>query len=360
MRSLYKECVALGLEQESEDAVYVFAESVLYLVGATGAFEFQRHVKPLCKARSAKIFRLRLRAHVYSNLSIKLYALHLALKPNITQHRAKQCAQACDISLRDAKLMWLLFSQNHWFHNVLTKYARSLKCDHRLLEQSEIQGTFNRVFPSVLKYIKHITYTKLRFLVKSTNSDFSDFHSELSTKLVQSFYSMVPITLSDAHLVNYLKRVVHNHAVNMIKSGTTQKRGRLVSSEVDENGNRQFSMLCLSQNQMPLTEAGELADVEGADDSAKRFELCFSITEILNSLKEQSKNYRFLSLLLGSEDLEFSDWLRRKGTCRESEDNVDVQHRYAPTEYTNLVSQFLHVSKQHADEFLHSLKMQLA
>lgn len=360
MKSLYKECVALGLESEGEDVVYAFAESVLYLVGATGAFDFQKHVKLLCKTRSAKTFRMRLRSHVYTNLNIKLYALHLAMRGTLSQVQARRLAEACEITTRDAKLVWLLYSQNAWFSGALAKYAKSLKCDSRLLEHSEIQATFNRVFPNVLKYIKHITYTKLRFLVKSTNSEFSDFHSELSAKLVQSFYSMVPITLSDAHLVNYLKRVVHNHAVNMIKSGTTQKRGRLVSTEADANGTRQFSMLCLSQNQMPLTESGELADVEGCDESVKRFELSFSIAEILNNMQEHSKKYRFLTLLLGSEDREFSDWLRRNGTCRDHEDNVDVQHRYAATEYTNMISRFLKVPKHSADSFLHTLKMQLA
>lgn len=359
MKSLYKACIELGPEADSEEVVYLFAESALYVLGATGAFDFQRHIRHLCGTKSAKVYRLSLCSHVYTNLSIKLYLVHLAIA-NPSPHLAQKLADRYEISNRDAKLLRWLLINNDWFRKLVLRSVKSKSYRVEDLSHSAIHGTFNRVFPSVLKYIKHVTYTKLRFLVKSTNSDFQDYHSELSAKIVQEFYSMMPNSMGDAHLTNYLKRIVHNHAINMIKSGTTQKRGRLTSTVEDSSGNRKFSMLCLSQNQMPLSELGEAADVGGKDDSAGLFELRFSISEVLDTVKANSRKYRFLTLLLGAEDKEFSEWLRASGVCGQSEDNVDVQHRTTPDRYTELLSSFLKVSGSSVSSFFASLKHQLA
>ena len=358
MKSLYRECLALGVEADSEEAVYLFAESALYMLGSTGAFDFQKHIKHLCKNRSAKVFRLRL-CDNHIALSLKLYLMHLSLtRP--TKYMAKKLAEQYGLSNRDARLLWMLYSTNQWFAKAVNRFVRERGCRVGDLTVGKIEGLFERIYPSVLKYIKHVTYSKLRFLVKANNVDFQDLHGEIATKIVKEFYSLVPTKMSDAHVTNYLKRVVHNHAVNLIKSGTTQKRGRIVSTEADENGNRKFSMLCLSQNQMPLTELGEAADVDGEDDSSEKFELRFSLSEVLDSVKAYSRKHRFLSLLLGAEDKEFSDWLKTSGHCKPHEDNVDVQHRTTPDTYTKLLSNFLRVPSNSVESFFATLKRQMA
>ncbi len=359
MKSLYQECLDLGIDSDGEEAVYVFAESMLYLLGETGAFDFQKHVKPFCKMRSAKMFRLRLREHSYSNLTLKTYLIRIVIT-KATKQQAVKLSKLYGIRKRDAWLIFRLLTENSWFKRLANKYIRSLACSLTDLDPKEINATFNRIFPAVLRYIKHITYSKLRFLVKSTNSDFSDYHSELSAKIVQSFYAAVPIKMSDAHLTNYLRRSVHNHAINMIKMGTTQKRGRLISTDTDVNGKRQFSMLCLSQNQLELNNLGEDPDVDGEDESVNKFETRFSISEVLDSMKMHSRKYRFLTLLLGAEDSEFSKYLKLRGVCREDEDNVDVQNRVAPENYTEHVSEFLRVPKSNITTFFESLRHQLA
>ena len=95
MKSLYRECLALGVEADSEDAVYLFAESALYMLGSTGAFDFQKHIKHLCKNRSAKVFRLRL-CDNHIALSMKLYLMHLSLtRP--TSYMAKKLSERFDV-----------------------------------------------------------------------------------------------------------------------------------------------------------------------------------------------------------------------------------------------------------------------
>lgn len=357
MKSLYQSCLDLGIDVDSEDSVYVFAESALYLLGATGAFAFQNYIRHHCKTKSPKVFRLSLREHRYTNLDLKLFILRLA-SGSFDRRSARLIADEYDVSNRDFHILFTLMTENAWFIRAVSKYSRTVPIDRHSLCIRNIDATFNSLYPSVLSYIKHVTYSKLRFLVKSTNSEFSEYHSELSAKLAQAYYSIVPTKMSEAHLRNYLKRVVHHHAMNMIDSGTTQKRGRLISEE-RADGSRQFSMLCLSQNQMPLISE-ETTDVDGVDDSSEKFELQFSISEVLDQAKLHSTKYRFLTLLLGQEDPAFSDFLKSKGISKFDEDNVDVQNRIDSNTYTELISEHLRISRSKVSSLFANLRTQLA
>ena len=356
MKSLYASC--FDLTGSVQDAAYVFSESVLYLIGASGAFEFQKHLKPYCVTRSAKSFRLYLRSQHYTSLSLKLFVLQIFRGSKSTK-RIQRLADTYKIAKRDCTVITHLVKGNSWFSAVVENYVAEMDfCDSDLCLKN-IERQFNVVYLDVLKYVKYITYKKLRFLVKSTNSDYSDYHGELMTKIVQAFHAVVPTKMGDAHLRNYLKRIVHNHAINMIKSGTSLKSGRIVS-EMDSSGNRQFHMLCLSQNQAPLDAEGNALDVDGQDDSAEKFELRFSISEVLDRVKASANEYRFLTLLLGNEDIEFTKWLRIRGVCSEQHDNVDVQNTVDSRKYTELVSNFLRFSRESAAAFLATLRLQMA
>ena len=356
MKSLYASC--LDLTGSMQDAAYVFSESVLYLVGASGAFEFQKHLKPYCMTRSAKNFRLYLRSQHYTSLSIKLFVLQ-AFRGKTSTNRLLHLAETYGISNKDRTILTHLIRGNSWFATVVRMHVDSKDYVDSDLCLNNIERQFNQVYPSVLKYVKYITYNKLRFLVKSTNSDYSDYHGELMTKIVQAFHAVVPTKMGDLHLQNYLKRIVHNHAINMIKSGTSLKSGRIIS-ELDSSGNRQFHMLCLSQNQAPLDADGNAIDVEGQDDSAEKFELRFSISEVLDRVKASASEYRFLTLLLGNEDIEFTKWLRLRGLCSEQHDNVDVQNSVDSRRYTEFVSDFLRFSRESTAAFLAALRLQMA
>jgi hypothetical protein len=355
MKSLYSECEAL-VGSIVEDSVYVFAESCLYLTGVTGAFEFQNHIRRFAETKSPKAFRLILRSSRYSNLDIKMFVLNLGLMKD--QTRYKHIAKTLGINPIDAKLLTTLYTENAWFKKSVNTYIRKNGYHISDVDFGTINETFTRIYPDVLKYIKHITFKKLRFLVKSTNSEMSEYHSELSTKLVQAFYSIMPTKMSEGHLKNYLKRIVHNHAINMIESGVTKKRGRMISTQ-NVDGSWNFSMLCQSQNQLSLPDGLNAEDfIEGVDNSSDLFEIRFSISEVLD--KSTPTNYKFLTLLLGEEDALFSDYLRRRGYCRDTEDNVDVQNRIEPESYTKLISEFLRVSNDKVSALFDSLRNQLA
>lgn len=349
----------LCVEPDSEAFVYVYAESVLYLVGAVSAFEYQEYVKPYCDEYSAKVFRLSIQDQRYTNLDLKLFALRLAHLKTPTQGQAFELATEFSITRNDAQLIFMLFSENAWFSKALKQASRKVSKNNSLLTLKEIDALFTRIYPPVLKYIKFIAYRKLRFIVKSDNVGFEDIHSDLSTKVLQSFYSLIPAEATEAHIVNYLKRAVHNHAINIIKSRTSQKRGRLVNVGTDKNNEQQFSLLCVSQNQLSVAfdeDGNEIDMLNVANDSDSKFQLQFTISQVLNKVKHDKKKYRFLTLLLGTEDTEFTDWLRQENLCRPSEDNVDVQARTSAAEFNNYVADFLKVTYRKVEAFLGTLR----
>lgn len=359
-KSLY-EAVHEGLNVaiDSADFVYVYAESLLYLAGATSAFEYQEYIKPYCSAMSAKVFRLSLQDSKYTNLDLKLFALRVGQHTSITRAEVLRIARRYSIDRNDALMVNALYQECPWVRRLLRQCGRKVKRDNPYFEFRSIEELFNTVYPSVLKYIKFIAYKKLRFIVKADNEGFEDLYSELSAKMIQAFYSMMPVQATELHVTNYLKRVIHNHVVNMIKSRTSKKRGRIVNVGKDRNNDNQFSLICVSQNQVAakLDEDGNQIDITNvASDVNARFEQQFTISQVLNSVKASKKKYRFITLLLGVEDEAFTEWLKSEGLCKPSEDNVDVQARTPATEFNGLVAEFLKVPVSKAESFLERLR----
>jgi hypothetical protein len=349
----------LYVEPDSEAFVYTYAESILYLVGSSSAFEYQEYIKPYCSEYSAKLFRLSIQDQRYANLDLKLFSLRLARMKSPTKEDAFSLGALLGITRNDTFMVYTLFSENGWFRRALCQAGRKVGRNNVLLDPKEIDTLFTRIYPSILKYIKFISYKKLRFIVKSDNITFEDMHSDLSTKVLQSFYSLIPAQATELHIINYLKRAVHNHAINIIKSHTSQKRGRLVNVGSDKNNENQFSLLCVSQNQVHtgVDEDGNPVDILNvANDAHTKFELEFSVSEVLNSVKHRKKKYRFISLLMGKEDAEFTDWLKQEELCKPSEDNVDVQARCSANEFNGYVAEFLKVTPGKVETFLGSLR----
>jgi DNA-directed RNA polymerase specialized sigma24 family protein len=327
------------------------------LVGASRAFDYQEYIKPFCDKVSAKIFRLTLQKHRYTNLDYKLFLLRLSFIRSCTLRQAYDLAIEIGISENDAFLTYVLFTESAWFRRSV-KRGRMVGSDSELLHFQGIHALFNEVYPALTKYIKYLTYTKLSFLQRSNNYDPEDFHSELMAKVLQSFYSIMPVSATTLHIINYLKRVAHNHTINLIKSHTSKKRGRRIDLGFDRNNQRQSMLLCISQNQAPvMTNAeGEQMDMlDVADDSHKKFELTFSIGQVLETYRSCRKKYRSLLLMLGTEDQEFTNWLRDSGLCSHREDNVTVQSRISPEEFNQYIAEFLNVPMRKMENFVGKL-----
>lgn len=360
---------SFGISKTSEDFEHIYGYTVSYLSKGTSAFEYQDLIRPYCVGKdfSAKDFRLRLHNTQYLSLTLKLFLLSLGKTRSIEADDAMAVASSMGVYKCDARRLFAIWESYSPFRSRIKKMVREIPADKRdLLDDVELVHYFNQCYPDVYRYVKYITYKKLRFLAKSSNLELSDLHSELMSKVLQTFYMMVPMVLADAHVINYLKRSAHNQAINMIKMGTTQKRGRLINVDGDKTGSKGNSLLVVSENQMRLTaDMQEVSydelQIDGEkENSMQRFELEFSVAEILTKMQLRTKKYRVLKILMGTEDPEFTSWLQAKGLCSSSDDNVDVQNKRSVKEFNQFLSEFLHVSETKLNVFLFKLRKDLA
>jgi hypothetical protein len=331
------------------------------------AFRYQDEIKVFCKGTgmSAKQFRLKLHESRYLSLSLKLFLFRIARYRSVTLEMVKELCAELKIKVIDAKRMLQVWNQHPLFRKRMKAEAKAVhKSQTYLLTESGLNLFFNEIYPDVYKKIKFLAYKKLRFIAKSSNVELRDLENELLSKVVQAYYMMVPITKTELHVINYLKRVAHNHAMNIIKAETSLKKGRLVSVGTDKEQNRVFSLLMVSENQMALPVDGSDAsydEVHGdTSNNLEKFELEFSVSEILSRLQQTSKKYRFLKLLMGHEDSEFTTWLQARKIATRSEDNVDVQLKLTTTEFNKLLSQFLNVAEDKVNAFILKLRRDLA
>lgn len=362
-------CRSFGVDMDGEDFSTIFSQTLSYLTKGISAFKFQNVMKPFCKGMgfSAKNFRLKLHESRYISLNLKLFLLRLSRYKSIDLSIVKALTAELELKVTDAKRMVTVWEQHSEFRKRLKAEARAIP-QHRLelLTMPGIDKYFRDVvYNNLLRFIKWDVYRKLRFISDSKNEEYRDLYNDVLAKAVQAYYWMMPVAAkTDLHVRNSLNRTAHNHIVNIIKAETSQKRGRLVPIGVDVHGRPINQLVVASQNQM--------APVEGQEDSAydevhggtannlDRFELEFSISEILSKLRAHSKKHRFVQVLMGHEDAEFTAWLQERKTASRKEDNVDVQLRVSTQEFTKLIGDFLNVEEDKCNKFLAKLRKELA
>lgn len=370
-RSLTKTiCDAFGIEKDGEEFSIVFSQTISYLTKGINAFQYQNVLKPFCKGHpfSAKDFRLRLHESRYVSLNLKLFMFRLGRLKSVTLAVAKQIMKELEIKGKDAKRMLQVWDQHAAMRKRIKARAREIPKERlHLLTIEGINHFFSDVvYKPLLRYIQWFVYKKLRFVVDSNNDQFEDFHNDVLAKVVQAFYTALPVVdRTDLHVVNGLKQTVHNHVINIIKSETSQKRGRLVPIGTDAAGNPINRLVVMAENQMPTNgeedSNSNYHDVHGGTgNNLDRFELEFSITEILSKLRETSKKHRFLKLLMGHDDPEFTAWLQERKIASRSEDNVAVQMKTSAHDFNRLLGEFLNVEEHKLQAFLKRLRSDLA
>lgn len=332
-----------GIQRDSNEAYTLFTYSMLYLVGRMPAFDLQKQLNPFCtKGISGKNVRLGFIANNYFTLNLKLFAFS-CVGLRLTHSKLEALRVKYHVAKRDAQLIQLALEELDWFRDELEAAAIPFMAGVETSTMSGIQNLFTRIYPELYAFVKRITYRKLRFLAKSNNLELSDFHAELLGKCVEAYYKCMPTVRSDLHVLNGLKATAHNHAINMIKAGTSQKSGRLQNVGRDKHNQHQFSMLVVSDNQMRRSELDVQRQDEDESASMAHFELQFSISELVSKYQQHDKRYRLLMILLGTDDDDFTSWLRDNNLCKETESCSDVQLQVSADRYTELAAKYLRV-----------------
>lgn len=358
LNGLIQQCLAIPID--SDQAVNVVRTTVEYLCGISNAYDFQREIKKFVDFSelevSAKDFRLLITDHSYLTLNIKFFAFNLIVNP-INSDMLTHYAEAFCIVRNDVVL--LRRSVSGKFRTNARKSRRILDLNKEDINVESViraRTTFNMFYPELMVHIKRKTYKKMRFLVRSENVEFSDFNGELLYKAVKAFYLMVPTDKCDAHILNYLRTVCTNHALNIIESKTTDKRRRMLNEGSDGFGGFTFSLSCMSENQMPTSEEN-VADYENILSSAnigdpRRLLEDVNYESMIRTYGKTEKRKRIISILYGYEDPIFTRFLRNRNIIREDEDNTDFVRRNSLTTITNKLADHLHVCSVRLESFI--------
>lgn len=352
----------LKMDLESDRAKQVAQATVLYLCGVTDAYEYQHYMKANVRFRdldiSAKDFRLMLIEKSYFTLNVKFFALNLC-KVAVTPDNLQHYAQSFEIVRNDAVMLRRVFEDR--------KFRRSMRASERLstislkdIEEGSVEKTqadFNDMYQELMKHIRQKTFKKLRFLVKAENSEFSDFNGELLYKAIKAYYMIVPTQKTTAHVLNYLRSTCTNHALNIIGMKTSDKRRRMVNSGSDGFGGNNFSLTCVSENQLVkvdgedgLSYEGSLNDQNHMDSSNMISELNFE--RVVQQYGKSNLRRRAIQIVAGQEDSRFTRYLRVRDFIRPEEDCTDFVTR---TKHENVIvylADHLGVPKTRLDKFL--------
>ncbi len=349
-----------GCDMDSDSFYTVFAHTLSYLTRGIDYSEFQSRLKPLCRDESfsAKDFRLHLHETEYLSLILRLFVLRLGKYRTITQSLARGFAKEYGVRISDAKRIYRFWKEQNRFRSRIRREAKSYNVDTHLNRQI-LSAALNEVMGPVTKYIKWYTYSKLRFICKSQNKDLMDLHTDLKIKVMEAFYKMMPSTMEPQHVINYLKRVVHNSGINIINANTSLKAGRLVNNDPTKNDS--FSLLVVSENQMRISADSDPVSYEelAGHDPITKVEIEHSVNTIVSSIKKGGKKHKFLTILMGADDAEFTSWLQRNRYCSAGETNSDLQVRECPTKFNILLARFLRVTTDQVTRFLGRLRSSL-
>lgn len=351
-----------GFEKGSDSFYAIYAHTLSYLTRGIGYSEYQERLKPFCKTKqfSAKGFRLMLHTSEYFSLVVKLYCLRLGKRNRITQDHAKEYAREYEMFRDDARWIYRFWKEQRRFRSRL-KAAAAPFDESSHLNLAVLRSALNQVTTPVLKFAKSYTYRKLRFICKSQNEDFSAMHAELTIKMVSAYYKLMPCTMEPLHVINYLKRSVSNAGVNIIGANTSLKAGRLVNNDATGKTRDSFSLLVVSENQLKLA-AGEdpiAYDELAGHDPMEQVETEHTVSQIMSTVKKGGKKHRFLTILMGIDDSEFTEWLRHRNYCNDKESNSDLQMRIDPTRFNILLGRFLKVDSAKVTTFLGRLRSSL-
>lgn len=359
----------LKMDLESDRAKQVAQATVLYLCGVTDAYEYQHYMKANVRFRdldiSAKDFRLMLIEKSYFTLNVKFCALNLC-KVAVSQDSLQHYANAFEIVRNDAVMLRRVFEDR--------KFRRNMRASDRLqdirlkdIEEGSVEKTqadFNDMYHELMKHIRQKTFKKLRFLVKAENSEFSDFNGELLYKAIKAYYMIVPTQKTTAHVLNYLRSTCTNHALNIIGMKTSDKRRRLSNVGGDGFGGNNFSLTCVSENQLVkvdgedgLSYEGSLNDQNHSDNSNMISELNFE--RVVQQYGRSNLRRRAIQIVAGQEDSRFTRYLRVREFIRPEEDCTDFVTR---TKHENVVvylADHLGVPTKRLEKFLKKVGTEL-
>lgn len=317
----------------------------------------QAEIREVLKSRQVDFEFLSWRRHLHRNGEflrngkIFLYQRHCGLNP-----RPKDF----ELSRRDSA----------WLNSAL-----EFQPLHRRLEALRVEEgrepismqEFDKFAATVLQHEGFLTYIrkyirkKMSFLRASYNVTFRELESDLCSWAFYALLRAYPRLTDIDHGVAIANTIAKRRGVNLIKGFTAQKNNALVTQSDGscERTSVSLSHLADGTGQF-LSDDGSfihrsllVVGINGLSSAASNvsWDTLHSLNELTTSDSFTSHQQRFLRLMMGTPDQEFSAWL--------SQPNEEYVHRVDYDQYQTKVCEFLGLPAHLASRFLTNLRSHL-
>ena len=336
--------------------VKIFRLCVRYVVRQISAKDFQSELSTVLGRKLSLDFRCSLTQSVYFLRDLRAFVLKMSTKKRADFDKY---IHKYSIAENDAHLLRRTYSE-------ISRLEVETDVIKRVCNIRSLDAKLANIITEVKTFCERHVRSKLYFVLKSCNYETHDLVSELLCKAISTFYWTSIEAKSRLHTVNSIKLACKNHARNMINYFTAKKRSRL-----NRTGENQFTLAVVSENQLIRPASDEEVSTPFEDmyiaDNTSNMMLTISVNQIQERFAraiEQGKNValnskklKFVKLLMGYHDAEFTKFLKGMGiNCS----NDEYQDRVQPKRYIEVLSKYLRLPKIISKGFIESLRISLA
>jgi hypothetical protein len=256
----------------------------------------------------------------------------------------------CSVSSKEARLLMATAHDHALLSKTLVGYAKQ---SYRSLHPSQLQRLITEVLctEDYEKYVSKYVHRKMRFLIQSFGYVAADLINDVRRWSMYAILRTYPAFNDYGHVLGLAKSTAHNMGVNLIKQATTAGRQRLT---------RDNQSLLVPLHVTESSGGANVADHDGilVDDSYlvvgrtgtrvqnDELDTYASLQALLESPRLRDEHKRFLRIMMGQHDDEFSAWLGQA-----NEDAVEKNY----DRYLARASEFIGVEVDEAKRFLRKL-----
>lgn len=339
----------LELVPNSEAVTHIFNATVNHLLGVLGCPEYHRAIKDhadfVALEFSPKDFRLKVKDFGYATFNVKFYLLSI-FKTTKEFCRGRFYRRAKHYSIYEDDISMC-------YHAFKTELSRDLVTSVPRFTSIKRSQVYPKAFKAARRalailvkdvgpHCNKLSRSKMMFITKYSGMEQYEFSSELVLKAISSYYHMLPVDLAHkrklnqgdhdlSYELNYMRRAATNHCNNIIKSYTTECRGRLFNMGTDNGDNAVYVVRTINESQISISaEDGQgiedyssFASQEHSSALTSVEDFHMTVDRILSRMRPTKR--KLVYKLLTKQSNRFEHWLEDNNLVRS---NVKTAHDY--------------------------------
>jgi hypothetical protein len=236
------------------------------------------------------------------------------------------------------------------------------KAECMLNNLQEYEKHCSKLIENLQVYTRRFVYMKLRFIMFSNSLEIEDITNDLLAKATEAYYASIPFK-PELHILNIMKRAIHNEGINLINYYGAAKRQRLMINPENTSNiltNRIISLHLTDQShEMHGSEVPEfLFNLAEEDQNRENMEIDYDINKIKSGLIKPS-HVKAVSLLAMEDDPEFSKSASKIVRNVAKKDSESIYRLVGPKMYRKLVRKYLGIKRDEMALLVNSIQKQL-